>query len=127
MANLEFYVIEGIQLKNWPEKSQVFLEVSYLLIFGELPSVETQLGQFENDIRKFTLVSEEMKIILDGFPRTAHPMGVLSALTSALTAFHPKSVDANNEKEMYDAVCKTIAKFLVIATWTYRKSLWAIL
>ena len=62
-----------------------------------------RLEQFENDIRKITLVSEEMKIILDGFPRTAHPMGVLSALTSALTAFNPKSVDADNEKEMYDA------------------------
>jgi citrate synthase len=111
----------GYSIEDLAEKSH-FLEVSYLLIFGELPSAEI-LTQFENDIRKFTLVSEEMKIILDGFPRTAHPMGVLSALTSALTAFHPKSVDANNEKEMYDAICKTIAKFLVIATWTYRKSM----
>lgn len=111
----------GYSIEELAEKSH-FLEVSYLLIFGELPSTE-RLEQFENDIRKFTLVSEEMKIILDGFPRTAHPMGVLSALTSALTAFHPKSVDANNEKEMYDAICKTIAKFLVLATWTYRKSM----
>jgi citrate synthase len=111
----------GYSIEDLAEKSH-FLEVSYLLIFGELPSAE-RLVQFENDIRKFTLVSEEMKIIIDGFPRTAHPMGVLSALTSALTAFHPKSVDASNEKEMYDAVCKTMAKFLVIATWTYRKSM----
>src|SRR6187431_979504 len=111
----------GYSIEELAEKSH-FLEVSYLLIFGELPSAE-KLKQFENDIRRFTLVSEEMKIIIDGFPRTAHPMGVLSALTSALTAFHPKSVDANNEKEMYDAICKTIAKFLVLATWTYRKSM----
>jgi len=111
----------GYSIEELAEKSH-FLEVSYLLIFGELPSTE-RLVQFENDIRKYTLVSEEMKIIIDGFPRTAHPMGVLSALTSALTAFHPKSVDANNEKEMYEAVCKTMAKFLVIATWTYRKSM----
>lgn len=111
----------GYSIEELAEKSH-FLEVSYLLIFGELPSDAT-LEQFENDIRKFTLVSEEMKIIIDGFPRTAHPMGVLSALTSALTAFHPKSVNVNNEKELYDAVCKTIAKFLVIATWTYRKSM----
>lgn len=97
-----------------------FLEVSYLLIFGELPSA-SQLEKFENDIRKYTLVNEEMKSIIDGFPKTAHPMGVLASLTSALTAFNPKSVDVKNEKEMYEAVCKTMGKFLVIATWTYRK------
>ena len=99
-----------------------FLEVAYLVIFGELPK-ENQLEQFEKDIRRYTLVDEEMKNIIDGFPKTAHPMGVLAALTSALTAFNPKSVNVENEKEMYEAVCKTMAKFLVIATWTYRKSM----
>lgn len=99
-----------------------FLEVSYLLIFGELPTA-AQLEKFENDIRKYTLVNEEMKNIIDGFPKTAHPMGVLSSLTSALTAFNPKSVDVFNEKEMYEGVCKTMGKFLVIATWTYRKQM----
>ncbi|CAM3387900.1 citrate synthase [Flavobacterium longum] len=99
-----------------------FLEVSYLLIFGELPT-KKQLETFETDIRKYTLVNEEMKNIIDGFPKTAHPMGVLSALTSALTAFNPKSVNPENEKEMYEAVCKTMGKFLVIATWTYRKAM----
>ncbi|MBD0725625.1 citrate (Si)-synthase [Flavobacterium sp. L1I52] len=99
-----------------------FLEVSYLLIFGELPTA-AQLEQFETDIRKHSLVNEEMKGIIDGFPKTAHPMGVLAALTSALTAFNPKSVNVENEKELYQAVCKTMGKFLVIATWTYRKSM----
>jgi citrate synthase len=99
-----------------------FLEVSYLLIFGELPSKE-KLTKFETNIRKYTLVNEEMKNIIDGFPKNAHPMGVLSCLTSALTAFNPKSVNVENEKEMYEAVCKTMGKFLVIATWTYRKSM----
>ena len=111
----------GYSIEELAEKSH-FLEVSYLIIFGELPSAE-RLIQFENDIRKFTLVNEEMKNIIDGFPKTAHPMGVLSALTSALTAFNPKSVNVENEKEMYETVCKTIGKFLVIATWTYRKSM----
>jgi citrate synthase len=92
------------------------------LVFGELPT-KTELEKFENDIRKYTLVNEEMKNIIDGFPKTAHPMGVLAALTSALTAFNPKAVNPHNEKEMYDAVCKTMAKFLVIATWTYRKTM----
>ncbi|WP_426063445.1 citrate synthase [Flavobacterium sp. DSP2-3-1] len=111
----------GYSIEDLADKAD-FLEVSYLLIFGELPTVE-QLAQFETDIRKYTLVNEEMKNIIDGFPKTAHPMGVLAALTSALTAFNPKSVNVDNEKEMYEAVCKTMGKFLVIATWTYRKSM----
>ncbi|RXR21906.1 citrate synthase [Flavobacterium stagni] len=111
----------GYSIEELAEKAS-FLEVSYLLIFGELPT-QAQLNQFEEDIRKYTLVNEEMKNIIDGFPKTAHPMGVLASLTSALTAFNPKSVDPHNEKEMYIAVCKTMAKFIVIATWTYRKSM----
>jgi len=111
----------GYSIEDLAEKAN-FLEVSYLLIFGELPTAQ-QLEQFENDIKKHTLVNEEMKNIIDGFPKTAHPMGVLSALTSALTAFNPKAVNVDNEKEMYEAICKTMAKFLVIATWTYRKSM----
>lgn len=98
-----------------------FLEVAYLIIFGELPTKE-ELASFETDIRKYTLVNEEMRKIIDGFPRTAHPMGVLASLTSALTAFNPKVVDADCKKSLYDAVCKTMGKFLVIATWTYRKA-----
>lgn len=111
----------GYSIEDLAEQAS-FPEVSYLLIFGELPTAQ-QLAQFDADIKKHTLVNEEMKNIIDGFPKTAHPMGVLSALTSALTAFNPKSVNVENEKEMYEAVCKTIAKFLVIATWTYRKTM----
>ena len=111
----------GYSIEDLADKAN-FLEVSYLLIFGELPT-NAQLEKFENGIRKYTLVNEEMKNIIDGFPKTAHPMGVLASLTSALTAFNPKSVNPHNEKEMYEAVCKTIGKFLVIATWTYRKSM----
>ncbi len=111
----------GYSIEDLAEKAN-FLEVSYLLIFGELPT-NNQLEQFENDIRKYTLVNEEMKNIIDGFPKTAHPMGVLAALTSALTAFNPKSVNVEKEKEMYEAVCKLMGKFMVIASWTYRKSM----
>ena len=111
----------GYSIEELAEKAD-FLEVSYLLIFGELPTAK-QLEQFETDIRKYTLVNEEMKNIIDGFPKNAHPMGVLSCLTSALTAFNPKSVNVDSEKDMYEAVCKTMGKFLVIATWTYRKSM----
>ncbi|MDY0090012.1 MAG: citrate synthase [Flavobacteriaceae bacterium] len=111
----------GYAIEDLADKAN-FLEVSYLLVFGELPT-KSELEKFENDIRKHSLVNEEMKSIIDGFPKTAHPMGVLISLTSALTAFNPKSVDINNEKQLYDAVCKIMAKFLVIATWTYRKAM----
>jgi citrate synthase len=111
----------GHAIEDLADKAN-FLEVSYLLIFGNLPTKQ-ELEKFETNIRKYTLVNEEMKNIIDGFPKTAHPMGVLSSLTSALTAFNPKSVNVENEKEMYEAVCKTMGKFLVIATWTYRKSM----
>lgn len=111
----------GYSIEQLAEKSN-FLEVSYLIIFGELPTT-AELQKFENSIRKYTLVNEEMKGIIDGFPRTAHPMGVLSSLTSALTAFNPKAVNVNSDEEMYEAICKTMAKFLVIATWTYRKKM----
>jgi citrate synthase len=96
-----------------------FLEVCYLLVFGELPT-KAQLKKFEDDIRRYTLVNEEMKNIIDGFPASAHPMGVLSALTSALTAFNPKPVDVKSEHDMYHAVCKTIGKFVVLCSWVYR-------
>ncbi len=110
----------GYSIEELADKGN-FLEVSYLVIFGELPT-KKQLEKFENDIRKYTLVNEEMKNIIDGFPRTAHPMGILSSLTSALTAFNPKVVNVENEKEMYEGVCKTMGKFMVLATWTYRKT-----
>jgi citrate synthase len=111
----------GYAIEDLADKAS-FLEVSYLVIFGELPTSE-QLLKFETDIRRHSLVNEEMKNIIDGFPKTAHPMGVLSSLTSALTAFNPKVVNVENEVEMYEAIVKTMGKFLVLATWTYRKSM----
>ncbi len=111
----------GYSIEDLADKAD-FLEVSYLVIFGELPTKD-QLSKFENDIRRYSLVNEEMKNIIDGFPKTAHPMGVLSALTSALTAFNPKVVNVDNQAEMYEAIVKTMGKFLVLATWTYRKSM----
>jgi citrate synthase len=109
----------GYSIEDLAEKAS-FLEVSYAVIFGELPT-KSQLEKFENDIRKNTLVNEEMKDIIDGFPKSAHPMGILSSLTSALTAFNPKPVNVESEEEIYKAVCKTIAKFSILSTWVHRK------
>ncbi len=97
-----------------------FLEVAYLLIFGELPNPE-QLKRFHMDIKAESQVDEEMKKILDGFPKSAHPMGVLSSLTSALIAFNPSSVNVTSEKDMYHAIVRMLAKFPVLVAWTLRK------
>jgi len=109
----------GYAIEDLAEKT-CFLEVSYLLIFGELPNIK-QLEKFERDIHKYTLVHEDMKSVIDGFPKTAHPMGILASLMSALTAFNPKTVNVEDAEQMYQAVCKTLGKFLVIASWTFRK------
>ena len=97
-----------------------FLEVAYLLIFGELPT-QDQLEKFQNDIHKESLVDEDLKLILKSFPRSAHPMGALASLTSALTAFNPESVDINSEEDMYEAIVTIMAKFPVLCAWTHRK------
>jgi len=109
----------GYSIEELAEKAD-FLEVAYLLIFGELPNKE-QLEKFHHDIKGESHVDEEMKKILDGFPKSAHPMGVLSSLTSALIAFNPTSVNVSSEKEMYWAIVRILAKFPVLVAWTLRK------
>ncbi|WP_196890583.1 citrate synthase [Aureivirga marina] len=110
----------GYSIEDVAEKS-TFLEVMYLLIFGDLPTA-AQLSKFDSDIKKQSLVNEEMKSILDGFPRKAHPMGIVSSLTSALTAFNPKSVNVDSEEDMYKAIVKLLSKFPVLASWAHRKN-----
>ena len=109
----------GYAIEDLAEKAD-FLEVAYLLIFGDLPNKE-QLESFHNDIKSESHVDEEMKKILDGFPKSAHPMGVLSSLTSALIAFNPSSVNVSAEKEMYWAIVRIMAKLPVLVAWTMRK------
>ncbi|WP_109097915.1 citrate synthase [Aquimarina sp. AU58] len=109
----------GYSIEELAEKAD-FLEVAYLLIFGELPT-KVELEKFDRDIKEESHVDEDMKKILDGFPKSAHPMGVLSSLTNALIAFNPGSVDVDSEEEMYNAIVKILAKFPVLAAWTMRK------
>jgi citrate synthase len=109
----------GYSIEELAEKAG-FLEVAYLLIFGELPNKE-QLEAFHVDIKNESHVDEEMKKILDAFPKSAHPMGVLSSLTSALIAFNPISVNVTSKDEMYGAIVRILAKFPVLVSWTLRK------
>jgi citrate synthase len=109
----------GYSIEELADKAD-FLEVAYLLIFGELPTKE-QLEKFHGDIKEQSHVDDDVKKILDGFPKSAHPMGVLSSLTSALVAFNPTSVNVNSEEEMYNAVVRMLAKFPVLTAWAHRK------
>ena len=109
----------GYSIEELAEKAD-FLEVAYLLIFGELPNKE-QLTAFHLDIKHESHVDEEMKKILDAFPKSAHPMGVLASLTSALIAFNPISVNVTSADEMYGAIVRILAKFPVLVAWTMRK------
>ena len=109
----------GYSIEELAEKAD-FLEVAYLLIFGELPT-KAQSEKFHSDIKAESVVDEDVHKILDAFPKAAHPMGVLSSLTSALTAFNPSSVNVNSEEDMYKSVVRILGKFPVLVAWTMRK------
>ena len=110
----------GYPIEQIAEKSN-FTEVMYLLLHGELPTQE-EYTKFETNIKKYNYIADEMKKILDAFPRSAHPMGVLSSLTSSLTAFNPKSVDVSSKEDLDHSAEILIAKFAHLCAWTYRKT-----
>ena len=101
-------------------KNADFLEVAFLLIFGELPTSE-QLDKFLVDIKEESYIDEDLKKILESFPSAAHPMGVLSSLTRALTAFNPAPFDFESEDEMYRAIVRIMGKLPVLVAWVFRK------
>jgi citrate synthase len=109
----------GYSIEELAEKAD-FLEVAFLLIFGELPTSE-QLDKFHADIKAQSVVDDDIRKIVDAFPKSAHPMGVVASLTCALTAFNPSSVNVDSEEEMYKAIVKILGKFPVLVAWTFRK------
>lgn len=109
----------GYFIEELADKSS-FVEVSYLLIYGELPTSE-QLKSFQEEITNHTLVHEDVKSILDGFPSKSHPMGVLSSLVSSLTAFYPMSLDPNRSAtEVNGTIIRLLAKLPTLAAWSYK-------
>ena len=100
-----------------------FLEVAYLLIYSKLPT-QSRYEEFAKDISRHTLVHEDIKKILEGFPSNAHPMGVLSSLSSALTAFYPESLDPNRSAEKVNiSIVRLLAKLPTFAAWAYKKEM----
>ena len=109
----------GYSIEDLAQHSS-FLEVSYLLINGKLPNIN-ELNNFKSEITNHTLVAEDVRSILDGFPPRAHPMGVLCSLVSSLTAFYPKSLDPNrSSEEINGTIIRTIAKLPTLAAWSYK-------
>lgn len=111
----------GYPIEQLAEKSS-FLEVAYLLIYGELPSQAT-LDQFTNTIKSHTLVHEDIRKILDGFPANAHPMGVLSSLVCSLTAFYPESITDRSKEQVDLNIVRLLAKMPTFAAWAFKNSM----
>jgi len=115
----------GYSIEELADKAN-FLEIAYLLIFGNLPSTEI-LEKFHEDIKENSIVDDDIRKILDAFPKSAHPMGILSSLTSALTAFNPSNDQVNNidyersRATLYDNIVKVLGKIPILVAWTYRK------
>jgi citrate synthase len=112
----------GYPIEQLAEKSS-FIEVAYLLIYGELPTQE-QLTDFQYQISRHTLVHEDMKKFFDGFPSKSHPMGQLSSLVCSLSAFYPESLKSNQTTEELNlSIIKMLGKMATVVSWIYKKSL----
>jgi citrate synthase len=98
-----------------------FVEVTYLLIYGELPTAD-QLADFDQRIRRHTLLHEDLKQFFKGFPRDAHPMPVLSSAVSALSTFYQDSLDPFDEEQVEISTLRLLAKLPTIAAYAYKKS-----
>ena len=107
-------------------KNANFLEVAFLLIYGELPN-QNQLNKLIDDINENAIIDEDLKKILEGFPKSAHPMGILSSLTSALIAFNPekkislKNKNSDDDSYMYNSIVKLLAKIPILIAWVHRR------
>jgi len=112
----------GYGIEELAEKS-TFIEVAYLLIYGELPN-QAQLDGFQSSISRHTLVHEDMKKFFDGFPSKSHPMGQLSSLICSLSSFYPESLNAKQTPEEQNlTIIKLFAKMTTVVSWIYKKSL----
>ncbi|ORL84396.1 citrate (Si)-synthase [Prescottella equi] len=110
----------GYPIEELAQRS-TFIEVSYLLIYGELPT-ENQLEVFTDKIRRHTLLHEDLKRFFDGFPRNAHPMPVLSSAVNALSAYYQDALDPDDPEQVELSTIRLLAKLPTIAAYAYKKS-----
>ncbi|HEX9643621.1 MAG TPA: citrate synthase [Acidimicrobiia bacterium] len=111
----------GYRIQDLAE-SCTFLEVAYLLLFGELPT-QPQLDAWTEEIRNHTLLSEELKRFFDAFPRSAHPMAILSSATNAISTFYEAYTNPSDPEAVAESAKRLIAKMPTVAAWAYKKSI----
>ena len=99
-----------------------FVEICYLLIFGELPTV-AQLGEFRQAIRRHTMLHEDMRSFYNGFPRDAHPMAILSSVVAALSTFYQDALNPHDQDQVNISIIRLLAKLPTIAAYAYKKSI----
>ena len=111
----------GYAIEELAEKSN-FIEVAYLLIYGNLPT-QNQLDSFVKNINSFSTTKDEVKSLVKSFPKDAHPMGVLSAMLSSMSAFYPEFLDQDLSDEKKDAVIgQLMAQIKNLSAYYYRVS-----
>jgi citrate synthase len=111
----------GIPIEQLAEKSS-FLEVSYLLIYGHLPT-PAEFEEFQTQITKHTLLREDLVKLYDGFPRDAHPMAVLSSVVCAMSTFYQDSLEPTDPKQVEMSIIRLMAKLPTIAAFAYKTSI----
>ena len=112
----------GYPIEQLAEKAE-FLEVAYLLIYGELPT-SAQYEKFKENITNHTLIHEDMRLFFEAYPAKAHPMGILAASLSTLSTFYPESQNPNRPQEAIDlTIYRLIAKVPTLAAWAYKNAM----
>jgi citrate synthase len=111
----------GIPIEQLAEKS-TFIETAYLLIYGELPK-EQELKDWSKKLTRHSLLHEDMKHFFEGFPATAHPMAILSAMVSGLSSYYPGALDVDNVAQRDITIARLVSKLRTIAAFAYKKSI----
>jgi citrate synthase len=111
----------GIPIEELGEKS-TFIETAYLLIYGHLPTRD-ELSKWENLLRRHSMIHEDMKRFFDGYPMTAHPMAILSAMVTSLSSFYPHALNAKADEYRDITIVRLISKLATIAAFSYKKNI----
>ena len=111
----------GVPIEELAEKS-TFVETSYLLIYGKLPN-QQELEEFSNGLNRHSLLHEDLSHFFSGFPSTAHPMAILSSMTTSLSTFYPKSQDVDDDEQFNLDIIRLLSKLRTIAAFSYKKSI----
>ena len=111
----------GIPIEQLAEKS-TFLETSYLLIYGKLPT-QKELEQFSYQITRHSMIHEDMKRFFDGYPSTAHPMGILSAMVCSLSSYYPQALEPLSGEQLDLTIIRLLGKMPTIAAFSHKKSM----